>query len=703
MSRSHSTFSPRIVPVLVCALLALSALVATAEDPVLSVEDVADLVGLAPDSLRSGLADLAPAPEDAVLARALAADAGVVEAEAVTTAAGLAALLARALADPAAAIEPVRNGLGIRAPATTARRARSLLERLRRASWRFRGVRLAWLSCRTRLRERLERDGEAVPSNGPGERPGALCVSHEVAARLLSSTAEGADGRVLGSWLLRGRLGEWLEVAREVEVSYAGDLELCRLAGRLQALPMPSQTWHGLRSRVRALGRSGADAESWEVDAEPRRLLHLDRIETAWGAIEIPATASSRVRVRAEIPANRALLVPLPYDPFGTAPTGESRTRGEGARELLLLLEPLPSTDDERAVLGDGASAANAQEHPPSPVPEAFTPPETLELYDVSDLLAEVADYPPPRLGLPAMGQEAGPPPRAVRSPSTEDLLAVLRRLVGDRALFTELRAEKGTWIARAGAEGHAVLRRFLEDVRSGGNLLALLECRLLQCPSPIPEEVVRKLESAAPATGASGAQEPRAGPASPGTVDAAVATLGAGARLISAPMVSVFVGQRAHIFVGEQGAYVALFRAKAAAAAGAGAGSGIEEGPEPELRTWNAGASIGLRAVPAPDRRRLAIEVEILASSHTENRDFPFFVTTAGGERVRHALELPRMTRFRLTSTAIVQDGAWRVLAGHARPSRSEGGDGVDEPDLLLLSPRLTTLEQFNEAIREK
>lgn len=564
---------------------------------------------------------------------------------------------------------PVRSGIGIAAPAGAHDGLRALLRRLRRAAGRIRRVRLGWVTCRHGYLESLARTGQAQPlPAADGEGLALLSVDAGTAERLLAGQSEDSDGRVLGAWTVQGRIGQWVGVCRETELAHVADLESHWIAGRAQALPCAGTLRHGLRLEVRNLGSDG-DAGRWEVTLDARRLLRLDRVETEAGALEIPELASMRLTREVALPGGRALVVPQLHNPFPPGEPAESRRRPGPERDLLVVVCPQGGRDLDAA--------------DPGPSDNTITLPETggaegadaTELYDIADLLECVGQFAGPDLSLAAADEGArGANPasaeRAAPRPTVDDLLAAFRQLTAGRRLFGELRAQDQALVTRGTAAGHRVLAHFLRGVRRQARLMVTLDSRLCRAGRPLPADAARRLagDGAAPRLELAEAQ-------------ALLESLGERISVLSAPRIVTFVGQRAHIFVGEQGKYVAGYRVRSAPA-----GTTLE----PDLRTWNAGTVIGLRAVPSPDRRQVVVDLDLACTAHVEDREYRFEVVLDGEKRERLPLQLPRLAHSRITSTCVVADGAACALTGDLDDGVGKRASSA-EPDVILLSPRLT------------
>ncbi|MBI5367089.1 MAG: hypothetical protein HZA54_08630 [Planctomycetes bacterium] len=718
---------------LTCVLWSLAALSGfAADDTVVTVLDVGDLVGLPGECLSEGLAELAGEVPEArelrvqwLAGRGPDPGAGAGAGGGPVTVAELVGLLRlRAGGASGPALEPVRNGIGLCGSRGAERGAAATLDLLRRAALRFRRLRVAWLSVSAATLRRLEEGGAAVPGVSAGTAaaeadtagvagpPVGTAISAAAADALLEGAgagAGGASGLVLGAWSLCGRIGQTLEVSREAEIAYVGDLAPARAAGQGQWLPRAARLRHGLTVELQALGSArggagGGAAEAWAITWDLRRLQRLEEMAAAGGRLELPVLARQRRRVVVGLPAGGALLVPLPYEPgsaVGPTAPAAGRDRGEPERRFVLLLMPLgriepavaptgppePAAEVGSPAAGAGAGAA------PGPDSGAAAA-ESLELYEVADLLAQVADYGAAPMGVTGGSAAPGsasvakaPPPAPASGPgpaTVADLMAAFERLTRGLAggaaggggpagsLFGELAPQGTILMARGSARAHRRLQDFLTGVRRQQNLLVRIEVRVAQVEGAAAERVRQEL------AGAAGAGEVFADAA---TARALVAGDRPGVRLVCAPRLATFAGQRANLFVGEQTAYVAEYDTVAA---------GVAEIVDPRVGTTTTGVTLAVRAVPTPDRRQVVLEVEWRTARAGETRKHEFALAVGGGREERLTLDLPQSEHEGLVAGLVVPDGGAYVL-------RRERQSAPGQPaglELVVVEARLSTLD---------
>jgi len=282
-----------------------------------------------------------------------------------------------------------------------------------------------------------------------------------------------------------------------------------------------------------------------------------------------------------------------------------------------------------------------------------------LHVYDVSDLLRPIPDFPAPRLGLSGL-EEAPAAPEPERAAWTmEELVDLIRDVLGDE-------------IAASGGSVSALGSNLVVSMPAAaqGRVGALLDERRREVPETYTIEA-RWVELDAEALAELGlpiAEPSRAARLGPPAAERLLAALSArdDAKTLSAPRLTVFANQVAHCVVAAQEAYVDRFEVD-------------EKGiADPVIEVLNTGLSLETRA-----RRRHGRVGIILDWEAQVARALPLEPANAATDPAL-ALEpaVPEVT-------TVVREGRTALAPGEVVVVRGLPSAESDRPTLLVISWR--------------
>lgn len=158
-------------------------------------------------------------------------------------------------------------------------------------------------------------------------------------------------------------------------------------------------------------------------------------------------------------------------------------------------------------------------------------------------------------------------------------------------------------------------------------------------------------------------------------------------ARLVNAPRITVFNGQRSHVLNIAQRAYIQDVEVSQ---------TGVIPVLNPVIGVLNTGAILEVRPTVSHDRRYVTLEVKPTLANELPAR-IPAPVTLAGGF-TSIPIELPIITIQRLRSTVTVPDGGTVLLGGLKNYDEFEGMSGLPIAMRLPLVGNLFRRQAFHE-----
>lgn len=292
---------------------------------------------------------------------------------------------------------------------------------------------------------------------------------------------------------------------------------------------------------------------------------------------------------------------------------------------------------------------AQAQDAPPEAA--AGATPLVLEVFDVRDLLAETTNFPAPRLGLTPT--PAAPPETTIARPGrTEEQLARSVREIASVAWpeGTSIQLLRGTLVVRQSEPALTAIRTWLEALRAAEHRLIAVEARVLAVPAATVDHLSDGLHIIRPERA---------------QAILALTKAAGGGRVVSAPRVTAFDGQRANVCVANQVSYVSGVGVTATRGAIVG---------HPIVSTLTEGLTLEIRAHTRHDGW---IDVEVAVQAAHLLRPMPQVATRFG------IVQVPELVAQSVRVRGSLPKDSWAMLVGLTEV-RADGRAG--DPVVVLV-----------------
>jgi beta-lactamase regulating signal transducer with metallopeptidase domain len=295
------------------------------------------------------------------------------------------------------------------------------------------------------------------------------------------------------------------------------------------------------------------------------------------------------------------------------------------------------------------------------------------KIYDIRDLIAEVPDYAPP--GEP----KAEPKPRPTTEPEqslTEQIVTLIQETVEPDAWrdqggsVASIRELSGQFIITATPQMHEQIVNLLHQLREARGVQVSVEARFIAItPALLDKALGGKLRGTLAKS-----SEATVWQLTDAQVDAVLreAQQAENSTLLTAPRITLFNGQRAHVTVSTETAYVSgftIFKKE-----------GGETRYEPKIGTAQSGILLDVRATASADRRQAVLTLKPKLSRLVALRVAPYM------DAKDLSIQVPEFVVHELQTTLSIPDRGTALIGGFTVSDAAKTLTATVDADQILL-----------------